>query len=609
MMRGMRTVLLVFAAVILVLPSLVGAESNSSRPEPTTSYEKGEVAAKDEVVYAKLSATGDEQEAYVVNIIEVEKAGEIIDYGSYTSLINLTDLSPLEQRADTVMFTAQEGRFYYQGNMKEVPLPWDIAISYFLDGKEIAPEKLAGKDGHLKIRIATSANEEADSVFFENYLLQISLTLNLDVCSNIQAPDGMLANAGKNKQVTFTVMPEKEEELILEADVVNFEMEGINISGVPSSLPIDAPDINNMTHDMKTLTDAIKDVNSGVGELKTGVSALNDGVKTLRDGSEDYKDGISAIDKSSSDLVSASQNIDQALEMLNGSLASSSLEELNLSDLKKLEDGLFGIAGGLREASAGMTILKENYANAYSALDKAIEAIPGNEISEKDIEKLYSSDADPVVLKQLVDTYSAALQAKGTYSAVKKGFDAVESTLEQTSGSLTEMANTLDALASALSSSLGDSDFASSFSQLQQGISSLSTNYKAFHSGLVDYTAGVSQLSGSYSEMHSGIEDLSKGTGELEDGTGQLHNGTGKLHESTSDLPEQMQQKVDEMMSDYDKSDFEAVSFVSPKNEKINSVQFVFKTESINLEESKEVEKPVQEEKGFWARFLDLFFK
>ncbi|MEC5425801.1 hypothetical protein QGM71_20255 [Virgibacillus sp. C22-A2] len=45
---------------------------------------------------------------------------------------------------------------------------------------------------------------------------------------NIQDEDGMVANAGKNKQVTITVMPEKEEELVVEVDVVeDFELDGI----------------------------------------------------------------------------------------------------------------------------------------------------------------------------------------------------------------------------------------------------------------------------------------------------------------------------------------------------------------------------------------------
>ena len=606
-MRRTKKILFVFAAMILVLPSfLVTAASNDRKPGEEISQENGEISSKDEVVYAKLSATGERQEIYVVNIFDVEKEGKIVDYGPYASLKNLTDLSELEQKDNKVAFSAPKGKFYYQGNLDEEPLPWDVSVSYYLNGKEIAPDELAGKDGHVEIRINTSANEKVAPVFFENYLLQISLSLNTDIYSNIHAPDGMLANAGKNKQATFTVMPEKEEELVLEADVIDFELEGIDITAIPSSMPIDAPDINDMTGDMETLTDAIRDVNNGVAELANGAAELNNGVKELQNGSREYKAGMSAIDDSSSELVDASQNIDQALERLSNSLGNGSGDR-GLGDLKKLEEGLFQMAGGLRETSDGLATLKENYGKAYSALDEAMAAIPDHQISEQQIQQLYISGADKTILDQLIETYTAARKAKGTYTAVKEAFSAVESTLEEASGGLTGMANTLETMSTSLSTSLNTMDGTDLFVQLQQGISTLSSNYKDFHSGLADYSGGVSQLSSSYDKMHSGIEELSIGTGEIENGVNKLHEGTEELYKSTSDLPDQMKQEVDQMISDFDKSDFKAVSFVSPENKQINSVQFVLKTESIKKEEQEETEKPVKEEKGFWARLKNLF--
>ncbi len=608
-MRRIKKFLLVFATIILMLPSFhVTAASNDSKPGEDSSREKGKISSKDEVVYAKLNAAGKSRDTYVVNILDVEKAGKIVDYGSYSSLKNLTDLSRMEQMDNRVEFTAPGGKFYYQGNMDKKSLPWDISVSYFLDGKKIAPEELAGKDGHVQIRIATSANEKADPTFIENYLLQISVPLNQDICSNIKAPGAMIANAGKNKQITFTVMPEKEKELILEADAVDFELEGIDITAIPSTLPVDAPDINNLTGGMKTLTSAIGEVNKGVGQLENGITELNDGVKNLRNGSSDYKEGISAIAASSSELVNASRDIDQALETLNESL-NSNPGETGIGDLKKLKEGLSQMAGGLRKASENLASLKENYAIAYSALNKAMKDIPEHEISEKEIKQLYRSGADHTVLDQLIETYSAARVAKGTYSSVKEGFGAVDVTLEQIGSSLAGMANNLDKVANGLSSTEEAMDIADSLAKLQKGLDTLSSNYKEFHSGLVKYTAGVGQLSSSYKEMHKGIEDLSKGTGELENGAGGLHEGTDELHKSTSDLPDQMKQKVDRMITDYDKSDFEAVSFVSPMNKNINSVQFVFKTESVKQEKPDETEKPAKEGKGLWARLKDLFLQ
>ncbi|MBP2242924.1 X-X-X-Leu-X-X-Gly heptad repeat protein [Cytobacillus eiseniae] len=602
-MRRMRTILFALLAGILVLPSfLTTTSANDSKQKEATSEKEGEIASKDEVVYATLSATGERQEIYVVNTLEVKREGKVVDYGSYSSLKNLTDLANLEQMDQRVHFTASEGKFYYQGNMNEEPLPWEIAISYFLDGKKITPEELAGKDGHVEIQINTSANEKVNPVFYENYLLQISLPLDSSIFTAIKAPSGMIANAGKNKQVTFTVMPEKAEELVVEADVVDFELAGIDITGVPSSISIDLPDVDEMTGEMKTLADAIADVNKGVAELNNGVSQLNSGVGDLRAGSVQYKNGITDLDQASSALVNGSKDIEKALETMSHSLGNA--EGIDVSGIGQLAEGLTTIANGLGETTEGLATLKQNYKHAYRALDQAMTAIPSYDMTDEQLEALKKSNANQEVVGKLIETYIAARTAKATYTEVKQGFDAVDATLQNVIGALTEMRNHLATMAKGLASSEEDMD---GFAQLQQGISALSASYKAFHSGIVDYTDGVSQLSSSYEGLHDGIVELSGGTEDLEKGVSELHDGTNKLHESTSDLPNQMTTEIDQMISTYDKSDFDAVSFVSAENEKVNSVQFVLKTESIKSEESEKPSEPVEEKKGFWARLIDLF--
>ena len=165
----------------------------------------------------------------------------------------------------------------------------------------------------------------------------------------------------------------------------------------------------------------------------------------------------------------------------------------------------------------------------------------------------------------------------------------------------------MDTMANSLNSTVENMDGVGDFSELQKGIATLSSNYKAFHDGLVNYTDGLSKLSSSYQDLHDGIGELSRGTEDLENGVGDLHDGTKKLHEATSDLPKQMTEEIDQMISAYDKSDFDAVSFVSTKNENVNSVQFVLKTENITSEEPDTTEEHVEEEKGFWVRLIDLF--
>jgi len=605
MMR--KRIFLVLMTFVLILPSfLVHASANENEKEEDTLKTPGQYRSKDEVVYATLSPTGVQQEIYVVNIFDVIKEGELVDYGPYDSSKNLTSLSDIQLKNNKVEFAAPKGKFYYQGNMKEQALPWDIRISYRLDGKRVPPDELAGKDGHLNITIQTSANEKVDPVFYENYLLQVTLTLNPDIYRNIKASEeGMVANAGKNKQITYTVMPEKDGELTLEADVTELELQGIEIAAVPSSMSIDVPDIDEMTGEMKSLTDAIAQINNGVGDLKNGVSELNSGVASLRDGSAQFKKGMNDVNQASSQLVEGSSAINNGLATVSSSLKGN-FEQINLAELEKLQARLPEIAAGLDEMSKGFAYLRDNYSDAYRQIEEALKNIPEYEITKADLEPLYESGADREVVDQLYETYSAAHQAKDVFASAKEAFNAVDGRLAEVNGAIGEIEKTLGNVQTVISA-LENVDVVDSITQLQEGMDEFSASYQAFHSGLVGYTKGVGQLSSSYNQLHSGIVGLSGGTNELENGVGQLHNGTGTLYEATNNLPDQMKEEIDSMISEYDKSDFEAVSFVSDKNEKINSVQFVIKTESILLEEKEDTEKPEEEEKGFWARLKELF--
>ncbi|WP_230500224.1 YhgE/Pip domain-containing protein [Sutcliffiella rhizosphaerae] len=594
-----RKILYVALAGMIFFPSFL------SIAEGVKAETNGHVTTKDEVIYATLKANGDLGSIYVVNTLEIAQAGEILDYGTYSSVKNLTDIAELQQEDENVRFDAHEGKFYYQGNMVEgTVLPWDVKVTFLLDGHKVEPANMAGESGQLEINIETSENKNADSVFFENYLLQVSLMLP-STYENLEADGGMLANAGKNKQITFTVMPGHEEKLSVKAEVKDFEFQGVEIAAVPSTLPIDTSGTENMTEDMGQLSDAIRQLNEGVTDLQDGVAQLNNGASSLRDGSAQYNNGINKLSGSSPEIVNASSSIQDALKKINAGL-SGDTADIDLSSLSKLPSGLLQLAEGLTEAANGLSSLQKNYSLAYGALDGAIKEIPANQLSEKEIAALYQSGADSESLDKLVASYAAAQKVKGTYANVEQAFAAVEPSLQQVDGAVREMSGALTSIANDISASLKETDL-SGLSELQKGIEALSSNYHAFHSGLVSYTGGVSELSSSYAQLHSGIAQLTDGTSELNNGVGELQDGTEELYEETKDLPKQMQAEINKMIQEYDKSDFKPVSFVSPKNENVSSVQFVIKTESIKKPEKQTKQAEPEKKKGFWELLKALF--
>ena len=602
-LRKRLFIMMMLLLMVFNLPMPVNAEEDTKKADKN---QDGYIASKDEVVYATLHPSGDQKEMYVVNMLEVTKAGKVVDYGHYESVKNLTDLTDIKQSEDTITVEAPEGKFYYQGNMTDTPLPWHFTITYYLDNEQVEAQELIGKTGHVQMDIDVKQHKKADKAFFENYILQLSLPFDADTTKNIKAEEAVVASAGKDELVTFTAMPDEEATFTAEADVEDFEMDAIEISGVPSTMSIDAPDTDDMTGDIQTLADAIAEVNGGVADLKQGVAELNKGTSDLEDGSSEFKSGLTELDGSSAELVDGSSEINQALQTLDSSLGE--LDNINLEEFNELQAGISEMSSGFKEAKDGLSALQDSYSDAYGALEKAIDDIPSEQLSESDIKELYESGADRETIDQLVATYEAAQIAKGTFNEVKQGFEAVDTTLGTVIESLGEAEAGVDQVVDELGASLDEMDMGEGMEALQEGVNDLATNYEEFHGGLVAYTNGVSELTNAYQELDGGISDLSSGTDDIETGVGELHNGTNQLERSTSNLPAEMTEEIDQMIDEYDKSNFDAISFVEPdKNEEVFAVQFVLQTESLKKEEQETEDDEQEEEKGVWERFLDLF--
>jgi len=604
----LRQIAAVMMGTVLMFGSLpFSVLAKDSENEDT---EKGKYATKDEAIYGKLGANGALQDMYVVNTFHDTKPGSITDYGDYTDVRNLSNLSDIKLTDDgKVRFQAEKGDndFYYQGGVDNQPLPWDIDITYKLDGKEVDPDDLAGKNGSLELQIKTSGNDDADPAFFENYMMQISLTLDPVNFDKIQAPDANKAKSGKDTVLTFTVMPEKEETFIVSADVTDLEMDPIDISATPASMPIDDPDLGDVKGDMKSLADAIKEINGGVDDLSSGISDLNDGAADLSNGSNSYLNGINQLDQSSGELVGGSSEINDALQQVAGAVQGAPDEAPDVTDLEQLPEGIRALASGLDESANGLDELRDNYDTAYNNLADAIDEIPDDDITEDQINELLESDVDQEVVNQLVDSYGSAQKVKGTYESVKEAFVAVTGTLDEVSNPLREMAENANSTATEIENGLADMDGLDELGELQSGLSELASQYQSFHEGLVGYTDGVSDLASNYQDIDKGIGGLADGTASLADGAGDLQDGTEELEEETSNLPGEMQSEVDKMLDEFDASDFDPISFVSDENKNVDVVQFALQTEPIEVEEPEEAEETKDEEKGLWERFLDLF--
>lgn len=591
--------------VYTLLVSLLFIFSFSS-PIYANNLNEATVKSKSEVVYINLTETGKTEDVYVVNIFDVSHAGKIVDYGNYERVKNLTNIEEIEQQGEKIIAEAEEGTFYYQGDLIDTNFPWKFEVTYYLNGKELNPEDLVGEDGKFEINLKVKENKLSDPLFFEHYMLQITLPFDKERFTNIEADDATIANVGKEQQVTFTTLPNEEAEFTVAGEASSFEFSGIQIAGVPFSFAFEEFDFSEMEDDMTTLTDAIKQLHDGVGDLQLGVSQLNDGTEKLRHGSSQFNQGLNTAANSSHRLVDGSAEINKALKRIDAALANNEIS-FDPKDIEDLGKAMNEFSNGLEQIATGLKNFQNAYNEAWTHLEGAIESIPDSNITEQRWSELYVKNVDPQLINELIEMYQAALTVKGTYEHTKDAFAATNTVLNDTHKGIAEIASYLQMMNEELANSFASLQSLEDLEQLMNGLNQLANQYEAFHNGLVAYTGGVSELAAAYGEIDNGIGQLTGGTSELAKGSIQLHDGTGKLYDATKEMPEELKERIDDMLADYDMSDFIPASFVSKKNDNIELVQFVFQSEPIKTSDRIVEKEPEKEKKGFWELLKALF--
>lgn len=370
---------------------------------------------KKESVYAKLKADGTAGQAYVINHFSIDKAGKITDYGNYENVRNLTNLNELDSKDRQTEFLAEEGEFYYQGTIEDAELPWKFKITYQLDGKDVSAEELGGKSGALKMDFSIKENTKAEKDFFDNYVTQISLTLDNEKVKNIRADGATIVDAGGDSQLSFTVLPGKEAQYSVRADVTDFTMSGFSIAAVPYSMDIDPGDYgtDDLTGQFDELIDATKELNDGMEKLSDGMKELDGNSDALLTGFSELKDGIETLDANSDTLLSGSTQIQNALSSIAGSLSQADFS--GMSDLKKLPDSISQMSDGLKKLKSGLLKLKQGFDQSYTALDKAMKEASEITLSQEELASLSSgiaSDAQAgATLKQAYGSLDTAVNS------------------------------------------------------------------------------------------------------------------------------------------------------------------------------------------------------
>ena len=597
-------------------------------------------SSKEEVIYVMSDASGKITDMEAVNIFA---GGNITDYGDYSSVKMLNTTDSITQNGDKITFSSDADKVYYQGTMKEKNLPWNISIRYFLDGKEYSAKDIAGKSGALEIRFSVSKNEACQDSFYEDYALQAAFTLDTEKCENIRATGATAANAGSKKQLTYTILPGRGIDTVIQSDVTDFQMDAVSINGIRLNL--------NFTVDDEALTEKVDGIISAVGTVNDGAAEVNSGVGQLADASGTLSSGLSAIKDKNSQLTGAAYTAYEGLctaatTALNSQLASEGMDTVSLTP-STYSDVLSGLLKKLNADS----VYNEAYQTALNKVTKQVEAqadtlYRGYIESQADsvyrtylssqADVLYTQTATQAVCEQLKQNGYSEQQAN-VYLQSGEGQALVAQTLTDMTDEQKEqiiskaiaqlsdeqkeqiLQEALDSLSKEQKTQIQQgyiqqmmtceevtaqinaavatvSDAAKQVSQLKGQLDS----YSVFYQGLVSYTDAVSSAA-------SGAAEIKLNMDKLYAGSTQLADGTSEFADKTSGIDTQINDEVKDMVSSVSRSDAKIVSFVSDKNTDVTSVQFVIKTAAIEKAEAEVTKTAASDSLTFWQKLLRLF--
>ena len=277
---------------------------------------------KEENVYVSLAGDGSVADIYIVNMFALDGKTEIRDYGAYSSVRNLTSEADISLDGDSVTVSAEAGTFYYQGNLKDAQLPWNISVAYMLDGKNVAADELAGANGHLVISGSVTKNKLADGDFYEAYMVQATVLLDTVKCRNIQTEGATEANVdGNGCKVSYMKLPGQDLSFTIETDVTDFSMEGISLNAVPLAIHMEKPDTSELDGQIDDLQDGAQQLDDGAKELAAGAQELNSGAAAVASGAASLVAGANTLSGGAAGLAGATSELSSGLSLLAGQSA------------------------------------------------------------------------------------------------------------------------------------------------------------------------------------------------------------------------------------------------------------------------------------------------
>ena len=307
-----------------IAPAAVYAaeQTETVKTESTKSGEQADEGLfKEETVYVNADATGNSDEVTVSDWLKNSGSvsGNLTDESILKEIKNVKGDETFTENGDQLTWNTAGEDIYYQGTTDK-ELPVSVKLTYFLDGKEVKPDELKGKSGHLKIQVQYTNNEKKtvtvdgkEEEVYTPFVMMTGMILPNETFSNVTIDNGKVISDGSRNIVVGFGMPGLKDSLDLDEETTkeaedkgvtipeNFEMEADVTDFTMSSTftvaltdLLDDMDMDNII-DVDSLKDSLNELEDAALELVSGSGTLADGASTLADGVSSYTAGADEL--------------------------------------------------------------------------------------------------------------------------------------------------------------------------------------------------------------------------------------------------------------------------------------------------------------------------
>ena len=372
----------------------------------------------DETMYVNLDYYGTAREVNVVKGISSSQNIRYTDYGNYTDVLNMTSGEKLVPENGSVSMNVDGNgkKFFFQGQLSpaEVNLPWNVSVSYKLNGVPVEAEKLAGASGTVEVDVKVTPNAAADAYMKDNMLLTVLVPAGDSVYS-IDAPGSQTQSLGDVSGAVFSALPGEEKEFVARLGTEDYESVGVVVMMLPATLD----SFDNIT-DIKDLKDTWKDAGdamyNSLNSFLSVTSSMREEMQGLRESlySADSareklaaaRPGIySASDEALASIMDLSVSVQKMIPYLG--TAQSALSEIN-QDVNSVVDTLGGMTTSLHTLYKGFNRLEDGMEGAQDStreLETQLDKLDADrEKLEAQIQSLYQK------IEDLLNDYGISLE-------------------------------------------------------------------------------------------------------------------------------------------------------------------------------------------------------